>query len=425
VKIIIEKSAQKIGNYSYTIQKPNGGWNNEMGYGRIDAKIALDMTPPGPTVVYDQVPPIIDVAVPQSGLYNSVLTFIAGITDNELVADGSNSPKLYFYIDGYPEKYVYNGKAGMNNIYSFSFPRIPYGRKIYYYLAAQDTSSNNNITSYPYGGNGVNPPGSVPPLKYLLWQNTNTSDTLLVSTNVPIPINQSAETTIVSILNNNVDKTILGVSCVINVEHTYTAELNISLISPAGTETVLAAGVGDEGDNFINTTFYDYALTSIDDTAMHPPYIGSFKPIERLWFLNGESSLGEWKLKIIDNGGGDGGVLNGWSLNLIYSTDYDRFNLPSKFALLNNYPNPFNPVTRILFSVPYRARIKIIIYDMLGREVLKLMDEFRNPSLEDHANFNINDIRINGGTGLASGIYFYSLIADDNFIESKKMVLIK
>jgi subtilisin family serine protease/subtilisin-like proprotein convertase family protein len=425
VRIIIELSAQKIGNYSYNITKPNGLWNNEMGYGRIDAKTALDITPPGPNQIFDQVPPIIDAFIPQSGLYNNALTFTANITDNEKVAIAPNSPKLYFYIDGFPDNYVYNGNIGSNNNYNFNFPKVPYGRKIYFYLAAQDTSSNNNITTYPYGGNGVNPPGSIPPSKFLLWQNTNISDTLLISTNVPIPINQSAETTIVSILNNNFDKTILGVTCAINVEHTYTAELNISLISPAGTETVLAAGVGDEGDNFINTTFYDYAFTDIDDTANHPPYSGSYKPLERLWFLNGESSFGEWKLKIIDNGGGDGGILNGWSLNIKYSTDYDKYNLPSKFAILNNYPNPFNPVTRIMFSVPYRAKVKLIIYDLLGRELVKLLDEFRNPALEDYVDFNTENVQINGYTGFASGVYFCSLVVDDKFIESRKLVLLK
>jgi len=53
--MIIERSAQKIGNYNYNIQKPNGMWNNEMGYGRVDAKFALDLTPPGPSQIFDQV----------------------------------------------------------------------------------------------------------------------------------------------------------------------------------------------------------------------------------------------------------------------------------------------------------------------------------------------------------------------------------
>lgn len=423
VKIIIERSAQKVGNYSYNISKPNGMWNNEMGYGRIDAKFALDMTPPGPSVIYDQVPPVIDAIVPASGYYTSPLNFTVRITDNEMVANGSNSPRMYYYLAGFPDHYASSGIRSTNNNYVFTIPQVPYGRKIRFYLAAQDTSSNNNIATYPYGGKGVNPPGNVPPPKYLFWQNTRVYDTLLASTDVPIPINQSAETTIVSVLNNQTNKTLLGVKCKIDVEHTYDAELSISLIAPSGNEIVLTSGVGDDGDNFHNTTFYDYAPVSIDDTANRPPFTGTFMPIERLWMLNGEKSAGVWKLKVVDNGGGDGGILKNWSLDFKYSLDYDDSNLPSNFALLGNFPNPFNPVTRITFSVPYSSKIRITVYDLLGREVAKLINEFREPALIDYVDFNSNNF--NGGRSIASGVYFYTMVADDKFIESKKMVLLK
>ena len=424
VKIIIERSAQKVGNYSYNISKPNGMWNNEMGYGRIDAKFALDMTPPGPSVIYDQVPPVIDALVPPSGIYLSPLNITAGITDNEMVAGGSNSPRMYYYIEGSPVRFVNKGIYSSNNNYGFSIQYIPYGIKVRFYFAAQDTSSNNNVITYPYGGKGVNPPGNVPPSRYLFWQNTKVYDTLLASTDIPIPINQSAETTIVSILNNNVNKTLLGVKCRINIDHTYDAELSISLIAPSGDEIVLASGVGKDGDNFHNTTFYDYASIPIDDTVnSRPPFTGTFKPIERLWMLNGENSGGVWKLKVVDNGGGDGGMLNNWSLDFKYSLDFDNSNLPVKFELLGNFPNPFNPVTRITFSVPYRAKIKISVYDLLGREVAEPVNEFRDPAQIDYVDFNANSF--SGGKSIASGVYFYTLVADDKFIDSKKMVLLK
>jgi subtilisin family serine protease/subtilisin-like proprotein convertase family protein len=420
VKIIIERSAQKVGNYSYNISKPNGMWNNEMGYGRIDAKIALDMAPPGPSNIFDQVPPVIDAFVPPSGIYTSPLNITARIFDNEMVAGGSNSPRVYFYIEGIPVQFVSQSIYTSNNSYRFSIQYIPYGTKIHYYFAAQDTSSNNNVTTYPYGGRGVNPPGRIAPPKYLFWQNTRVYDTILASSDVPIPINESAETTIVSVLNNHINKTVLGVKCKINLDHSYDAELNISLIAPSRDEIVLASGVGNDGDNFRNTTFYDYASISIDDTVnSRPPFTGTFKPIERLWMLNGGNSAGVWKLKVVDNGGGDGGVLKNWSLDFKYSADFDNSNLPANFALLGNFPNPFNPVTRITFSVPYRAKIKITVYDLLGREVVKLINGFRDPALVDFVDFNTTKF------SLASGVYFYSLVVDDKFIESKKMVLLK
>lgn len=425
VKIIIERSAQKIGNYSYNISKPNGMWNNEMGYGRIDAKFALDLTPAGPSFDYDQVPPVISAYVPASGNFSGGIRFSCQIYDNEMVAGGSNAPRMYYYIEGFPEHYVYTAYRQSNNNWGFLFPSLPYGRKLRFYFAAQDTSSNGNFATYPYGGRGINPPGITAPPRFLFWQNTNVSDTLLASSNVPIPINQQHETTVVSVINSSLYKTLLGATCLINIQHTYLAELNVSLVSPAGTEIVLASGVGNDSDNFINTNFDDYAFTRIDDTSNHAPFTGTFKPIEKLWLLNGENTGGTWKLKVVDNGSGDGGVLNSWSIVLKYSSDYDISNIPSGFTLFNNYPNPFNPVTRIMFSVPYRARVKIIVSDLLGRQVIKLLDDFREPALEDYVDFNTNDARVNSGSGLASGVYFYSLIADDKFIESKKMVLLK
>jgi len=91
--------------------------------------------------------------------------------------------------------------------------------------------------------------------------------------------------------------------------------------------------------------------------------------------------------------------------------------IPERFTLEQNYPNPFNPVTTIKFAIPRTAKISLKVYDILGREVSALF----------------NDVEMNAGTvtydfdatNLASGIYFYSLIADNNLVESKRMVLVK
>jgi hypothetical protein len=69
------------------------------------------------------------------------------------------------------------------------------------------------------------------------------------------------------------------------------------------------------------------------------------------------------------------------------------------------------------FNVPKFAHIKITIYDVAGREVKTILNEGRSPALEDFVDFD--------ATGFASGVYFYSMIADGEFIESKRMVLIK
>jgi subtilisin-like proprotein convertase family protein len=255
-------------------------------------------------------------------------------------------------------------------------------------------------------------------------RNTRTYDTIFASTDVPKPISSSTETTFVSFLTNIPDKHVLDVNCTINVEHTFDADLTLSLISPHGTEIVLAGGVGWDGDNFNNTIFDDEALISIDSSEAFPPYVGTYKPIDKLWLFDGEMAGGTWALRVTDNGRQDGGTLLGWSVKFKFATD-ENIILPGSFALVRNYPNPFNPKTRIVFNVPRTAKIKITIYDVSGREIKTLLDETRSAKLEDFVDFDVNDQSINGGRGLASGVYFYSMVADEKFIESKKMVLVK
>jgi len=89
--------------------------------------------------------------------------------------------------------------------------------------------------------------------------------------------------------------------------------------------------------------------------------------------------------------------------------------LPARFALEQNYPNPFNPTTGIRFQVPGVSNVKLVVYDVLGREVATLVNETKAPgSYEVHFN----------GSGLASGIYFYRMTTGGlTFL--KKMLMIK
>ena len=85
------------------------------------------------------------------------------------------------------------------------------------------------------------------------------------------------------------------------------------------------------------------------------------------------------------------------------------------YKLEANYPNPFNPSTTILFSIPERAVVTLKIYDILGKEVAVLLNEEKDAG-EHNVNFDALD--------LTSGIYFYQLRAGD-FISTKKMILMK
>jgi subtilisin-like proprotein convertase family protein len=425
VRSILERSCVKAGNYNYNIQKVHGSWNEEMGYGRVDARLALDMTPPGgSSSIDDQVPPIIKIFPQESRVFSTNISFTAEIYDLQGLAGGNNTPKLYYRTIQHPSIQSSFGSYIGNNLYRFNFPLIPRSEGFYYYISAQDIASEPNVVTYPIGGRGVNPPGNIAPPKLMFVRNTSTYDTIFASADVPIPISSSIETTFVSLLPNIPGKTVLDVNCTINVEHTFDADLTFSLISPLGTEIVLAGGVGWDGDNFNNTTFDDEASISIDSSAALPPFTGTYKPIDKLWLFDGENSGGTWKLRVTDNGRQDGGALIGWGVKFKFARD-ENIILPGSFALVRNYPNPFNPKTRIVFNVPRTANIKITIYDISGREVKTLLNESRPARLEDYVDFDVDDPSFNDGKGLASGVYFYNMVADGKFIESKRMVLIK
>jgi hypothetical protein len=89
--------------------------------------------------------------------------------------------------------------------------------------------------------------------------------------------------------------------------------------------------------------------------------------------------------------------------------------IPSSFKLYQNYPNPFNPMTTIEFEIPERANVKLIVYDILGREVGKLVDKELEPG-RYKVNFEASE--------LSSGVYFYRLEAG-KFADVKKMLLVK
>ncbi|MGB5894535.1 MAG: T9SS type A sorting domain-containing protein, partial [Ignavibacteriaceae bacterium] len=89
--------------------------------------------------------------------------------------------------------------------------------------------------------------------------------------------------------------------------------------------------------------------------------------------------------------------------------------VPAEFTLSQNYPNPFNPATTIKYGITERTFVELRIYDILGREVVLLVNEE-----QDAGYYKV----IYNATKLASGIYFYRLQAG-SFIKTKKMVLMK
>jgi len=90
--------------------------------------------------------------------------------------------------------------------------------------------------------------------------------------------------------------------------------------------------------------------------------------------------------------------------------------LPTAYELKQNYPNPFNPSTTIQFALPKPSAVKLKILNMLGREILTLVDE-KLPAGEHKVVFDTRT--------LTSGVYYYRLQAGEEFVETKKLTLLK
>ncbi|UCG61150.1 MAG: fibronectin type III domain-containing protein [Candidatus Zixiibacteriota bacterium] len=99
----------------------------------------------------------------------------------------------------------------------------------------------------------------------------------------------------------------------------------------------------------------------------------------------------------------------------------DDDDVPDHFRLSQNYPNPFNPSTEIIFSLPKACNVSLDVYNTLGQKIATLV----NGPLPagDHSAF-WNGTCTNNGQCVASGVYFYRLLAED-FVDSKKMVVMK
>ncbi|MBX2976265.1 MAG: DUF1939 domain-containing protein [Ignavibacteriaceae bacterium] len=90
-------------------------------------------------------------------------------------------------------------------------------------------------------------------------------------------------------------------------------------------------------------------------------------------------------------------------------------NTPTDFVVHQNYPNPFNPTTQVSFAIPTKAKVKLEIFDILGRSVSVLVNETLNEGVYSYT-FN--------AAQLPSGIYFYKISAD-KFVQTRKMLLLK
>lgn len=93
----------------------------------------------------------------------------------------------------------------------------------------------------------------------------------------------------------------------------------------------------------------------------------------------------------------------------------NNFNI-QKYILEQNYPNPFNPQTRIAVEIPDKNIIRIVVYDIIGNEIITIVNNELNAGKYEY-HFS--------GESYSNGVYVYRLFVNNQYIESKKMILLK
>jgi hypothetical protein len=116
-----------------------------------------------------------------------------------------------------------------------------------------------------------------------------------------------------------------------------------------------------------------------------------------------------YRLKAVDNNG-----------SYKYSSEVEVTAIPQAYELKTNFPNPFNPETKIQYALPGNAKVRLVVYDIIGRQVAELVNEEQNAGYYE---------KTFTGSNLSSGMYFYRITAQAQgknvFSQVKKMLLVK
>ena len=94
--------------------------------------------------------------------------------------------------------------------------------------------------------------------------------------------------------------------------------------------------------------------------------------------------------------------------------------VPEEFSLSQNYPNPFNPVTNIEYGLPVSGNVRLTIYDLLGREIVRLVDGMNQAGYRSVRWDGKNNV----GNSVGAGMYLYAIQAGE-FRQVRKMILLK
>ena len=319
VQDILEKSADKIDLYPYNINNDNGTYNLKLGYGRVNAHVAVQLA-----LGNDLVPPSI-VFMPLPHITGSnPQTLSVTISDESGVATDINQPLLYYRVDsgsGYDSWMAITDTDGPSgDVFEFTIPGQSNGTQIQYYVAAKDASPQGNSVSFPFGATDGSAVGDNPPQHTFRYTSSYVSGYEIASTDVPIDIPSNRSSVVTSFITVDSSFKILDLNVTLAISHTYNSDLIINLTSPAGTCVNLIGNLGGSTDNFYITTLDDESSELITDG--YAPFNGIYQPKYPLSEFDGENAQGTWQLTVYDNYPVDGGTLLSWNLSFLKSAPF-------------------------------------------------------------------------------------------------------
>jgi subtilisin family serine protease len=427
VRVKLCRTADKIGTYSYTSTGPitslGSTWNNEMGYGKVNAfKFLKSISTPPPPVQHDiSAGPFL--SLPSTFVINTAYSIKTRIQN--LGTSSETAVPIKFFIGGVLISTV-NKDLAASQVDSVSNTWTPAAlgsfELMYVSALATDTNRANDTvrttvivssqqasslcqafkdTTFPPAGWLVDPPGIQYWLRAPYGAYCQDSGSATFSFYYAIP------GTTQDLITVAFDSTRgLSDSLIFHEAYATYATENDLLV-------VLCQKASDTTWIMLDTLHGGVS----GELVTAPPTTDEFVPTCIQWKAQSlPLPIGTNKIKFraISAYGNDLYVDSVCVIKFVGKIPIALLT-PKVFSLAQNYPNPFNPSTKIQYSIPKAGIVKMVVYDLLGREVITLVNEHKQAGVYD---------AIFDGVNLASGIYFYRIEAGD-FTAVKKMVLIK
>jgi hypothetical protein len=373
---------------------------------------------------------------------NRIATVV--IKSNHKIANSTNAPRLYYRINSGSFNFV---NFSYNNLDTFEFviPGQSIGTNVSYYIAAQDSLSKF-ICTLPSGGKGIDPPGTVVPPTLFTYQvadiNSVCVGTGSNSSNYPFTTNSYDGRTDMLFTASEITSAggLPGLITKIGFD-VLTADaiaMNGFNIKMQNTNLATLSGFTNTGWTVVYSGTYAVPGTGVQYITFNTPYLwnGTSNLLIEVCYNNASHSQystvkstavsGMTYGRYQDLTSGDGcvdittGSVISYRPNVCFFSLIDEINnfpgnQPVKYSLSQNFPNPFNPVTKINYSIPKSGFVLLKVFDILGREIANLVSENKTSGYYS-IDFNASD--------LTSGVYFYKLTSG-TYSEVKKMTVIK